>query len=167
MKCDHANLTTRVCPLCGTYPKPGERQECMDVYMACYIDECPSAGYSTVGGGDEKGMLVEPVPIGNHLTAKFVQENRITAITITNEGEYVKFEQNGKEVEKISLGIEFNGRRSDDPATWTLNNKSRNALITIFGKDTADWIGKTVELKIEGMGEYTHITVDTLRTKNE
>ncbi len=102
----------------------------------------------------------------NHLTAKFVQENRITAITITSEGEYVKFDQNGKEVEKISLGIEYGGQRSDDPKNWSLNNKSRNALIQIFGEDTAQWIGKTVELKIEGAGEYTHVMVDTLRTKN-
>ena len=53
-----------------------------------------------------------------------------------------------------------------DPEKWVLNNKSRNVLIDIFGNDTKDWVNKDVEIAISGDGEYQHIVVDTLRTKN-
>ena len=110
-------------------------------------------------------MLVEKVEIGNFLTAGFVRERRVTTLRVTDAGTMVTFEQKGRSVEKISLGIEYEGMKGEDPNTWTLNNKSRNALIDIFGNDTAKWVGRVVEINLDGSGEYEHITVDTMRTR--
>ena len=110
-------------------------------------------------------MMLEKVAIGDHITAKFVKDRRITVLTIKNEGEYVTFEANGKSVERVSVDIDYQGRNDGDPGTWTLNNKSRNALIDVFGPDSSKWIGRQVEIKLDGVGEYEHITVDTMRTR--
>ncbi len=111
-------------------------------------------------------MIIEKVETGNFLTAGFVREKRLTTLRIMDEGQMVKFEQNGKgEVEKISLGVEYQNMQAGDPTTWTLNNKSRNTLIDIFGSDTSKWVGRIVEIKLEGTGEFEHLMVDTMRTK--
>lgn len=110
-------------------------------------------------------MMVEKVDTGNFLTAQFVRDNRLTSLIIKDEGKMVTFDLKCKTVEKISLTVDYRGRRSGDPDGWTLNNKSRNALIDIFGPDTAKWVGKEVEIKLEGSGEYEHVMVDTMRTK--
>ena len=66
---------------------------------------------------------------------------------------------------KLVLGVSYEGQGKEDPQKWSLNNKSRNALIDIWEDDTANWVGKTVEIALSGDGEYKHIIVDTLRTK--
>ena len=112
-------------------------------------------------------LELEKVPTGgNFLNAKSVKDLRITTVKIESEGELVTFEaKDGKKQEKVSLKISFQGQRPDDPDSWTLNNKSRNSLIELFGGSTPKWVGQTVELKLDGTGEYEHITVDEMRTK--
>ena len=51
------------------------------------------------------------------------------------------------------------------PDTWTLNSKSKNALIDAWGDETDDWKDKAIPITLNGDGEYRHITVDTLRIK--
>jgi len=125
--------------------------------------QSPACGATTGGDGDT--MIVDKVDSG-FLTAKFVHENRLTALTVIGEGEMVSFErEGGKSIQRIALPIDFGNRRNGDPDKWTLNNKSRNAMIDLFGNDTTKWVGKKVEIKLEGSGEYEHITVDTMRTQ--
>lgn len=111
-------------------------------------------------------MLVEKVKDGSYITREFVEERQITLFTIENEGEIVTFErEKGGSVEKISLGVSYEDQRDDDPKTWTMNNKSRNAIIDLFGSETKNWVGRKVEIKIEGSKEYRHIAVDMIRTR--
>ena len=109
--------------------------------------------------------MLEKVATGDHIKAQFVKDKRITTITIRSEGKFVTFEANGKSVERLSFDIDYQGRTDADPSTWTLNNKSRNALIDAFGPDSTKWVGRQVEIKLDGAGEYEHITVDTMRTR--
>ena len=111
-----------------------------------------------------KNMMLEKVATGDHVTAQFVKDRRITVLTIQSEGKFVTFETNGKSVERVSLDVDYQGRADGDPNTWTLNNKSRNALIDTFGPDSTKWVGRQVEIKLDGVGEYEHIMVDTMRT---
>ena len=111
-------------------------------------------------------MLVEKVEIGNFLTAQFVREQRLTELKIADGGKMIKFDAKDRgEVEKISLGIDYRGKRTGDPDAWALNNKSRNSLIDIFGMDTSRWVGRVVGIKLEGSGEYEYILVDVEGTR--
>lgn len=105
---------------------------------------------------------------GNSLKVADVVEKKLTSLTITDEGEMRTYEgekEEDKSTTKLVIGISYEGQRKGDPDRWSMNNKSRNALIEIFGDDTADWVGKEPEIQLEGTGEYRHIVVDTLRTK--
>ena len=138
-------------------------RECLDLFTSRMVGG-PSTGRQQLEDG-ETHMLVEKI-MSNHITKEFIKQNRITTLKIKNEGEMLSFEnRKGEEVKKLALGVEYEGMRRDDPNVWTLNNKSFNALIDIFGKETRDWIDRIVEIKLEGSGEYEHIMVDTMRTR--
>ena len=105
---------------------------------------------------------------GNNLKVEFIQENKITSLKITDEGEMITYEakkEGDKASTKLVIGVSYEGKGKEDPERWSLNNKSRNALIDVQGDDTSDWVGKTAEILISGDGDYKHIMVDTLRTK--
>ena len=105
---------------------------------------------------------------GSNLKVEFIQENKITSLKITDEGEMVTYDarkEGDTPSTKLVMGVSYEGQGKEDPQKWSLNNKSRNALIDIWGDDTADWKGKTAEIAISGDGDYKHIVVDSLRTK--
>ena len=105
---------------------------------------------------------------GNTLKVADVVEKKITSLKITDEGEMRTYEaekEGDKSSTKLVIGVLYEGMTDTDPHQWSMNNKSRNALIDIWGDDTTEWVGKTVEIQLEGTGEYRHITVDSLRTK--
>ena len=104
----------------------------------------------------------------NNIKVAFVLQNRITTLTIEDEGELKIYEpknEGERPKERLNIGVSYQGKRDDDPDRWSMNNKSRNALIDIFGDDTRNWVGKNIEITISGQGEYQHIVVDTMRTK--
>ncbi len=105
---------------------------------------------------------------GKNLKVEFVQERKISSLKITDEGEMITYEakkDGDKTSTKLVIGVIYEGIRKEDPEKWSLNNKSRNALIDVWGDDTTEWVGKTAEITISGDGEFKHILVDTLRTK--
>jgi len=120
-----------------------------------------------VRGGDR--MKVEKGNTGaNTIKVEFVLEKKITSMKIKDEGEMVTYEAKkagDSASTKLVIGVSYDGQSDGDPTKWSMNNKSRNALIDIWGDDTNDWIGKTAEISTSGDGEFKHIVVDTLRTK--
>lgn len=120
-----------------------------------------------IRGGDR--MKVEKGNTGgNTLKVADVVEKKLTKLTITDEGEMKTYEgdkEGDKSTTKLVIGVSYKGQSEGDPTQWSMNNKSRNSLIDIWGDDTADWINKEAEIQLEGTGEYRHIVVDTLRTK--
>jgi len=120
-----------------------------------------------IRGGDN--MKIEKGNTGgNTLKVADVIEKKLTRLKITDEGEMKTYEgekEGDKSSTKLVIGISYEGQKQGDPDKWSMNNKSRNALINIYGDDTETWIGKEPEIQLEGTGEYRHIVVDTLRTK--
>ena len=112
-------------------------------------------------------MKVEKGATGSgFLNAKEVISRRISKLQIMDEGERMEYPaKDGRPAAtRVVLGVMYEGQREGDPSKWSLNNKSLNALIDIFGDDTEKWVDKTVEIGIAGEGDYKHIIVDTLRT---
>jgi len=120
-----------------------------------------------VRGGDR--MKVEKGNTGgNNLKVEFVEERKLIQLKILDEGRMETYEpqkEGEKSSTKLVCGVSYDGQKTGDPTDWSMNNKSRNALIDIFGDDTAAWVGKEVEITLEGTGEFKHIMVDVLRTK--
>lgn len=105
---------------------------------------------------------------GNTIKVEFVHDKKITSLKIKDEGDMVTYEakkEGDSASTKLVIGVAYDGQGDGDPNKWSMNNKSRNALIDIWGDDTADWVGKTAEISTSGDGEFKHIVVDTLRTK--
>lgn len=120
-----------------------------------------------VSGGDNMKASKDAVG-GDFLKAGYVEEHKITELKIMSEVSIARFEKEGKPtVEKFQFGIEYEGfsKNKGMPDTWTLNSKSKNALIDAWGDETDDWKGKTTPITLSGDGEYRHIMVDTLRIK--
>lgn len=117
--------------------------------------------------GGEKVKVEKGATASNNLTVAFVTDRRISRLKITDEGEQVEYPaKDGKPaVTKVVVGVTYDGQTSNDPQKWSLNNKSLNSLIDVFGDETRSWIGKDVEIALDGSGDYKHITVDVLRTK--
>jgi len=120
-----------------------------------------------IRGGDR--MKVEKGNTGgNNIKVEFVHEKKITSLKIEDEGEMVTYEakkEGDSPSTKLVIGVSYNDQSDGDPNKWSMNNKSRNALIDIWGDDTANWVGKIAEISTSGEGEFKHIVVDTLRTK--
>lgn len=115
-------------------------------------------------------MIAEKVSEGgNYLKVRFIKENKITELQITDAKsiETVTFKgKDGKpDTEKIQCDVIFKAQGKEDPNSWTMNNKSRNSLIDAFGKDTDGWVDKIIPITIGGSGEMEHILVDSMRIK--
>jgi len=114
-------------------------------------------------------MEVEKVAEGGeYLKAKFVKENKVTELKIDDARsiEFVEFEDKknpGKKQQKIQCHVVYSGQGKEDPSIWTMNNKSRNALIEVWGKDTDKWVNKKIPITLGGEGEMLHILVDSMR----
>lgn len=122
---------------------------------------------SKIRGGD-KMKVQKGNTSGNTLKVTDVVEKKLTKLKITDEGEMKTYDaekEGDKSTTKLVIGISYEGQKDGDPIKWSMNNKSRNALIDIWGDDTASWVNKEAEISISGDGEYKHIVVDTLRTK--
>lgn len=103
---------------------------------------------------------------GDYLSASFVKRRRVTTVRIVDEGEMLDIvdKKTGKTIQKPCFGIAYAGQRSTDPFKWTMNNKTRNALLDLFGHETSQWVNQNVEITLAGEGEYQHVTLDAVRT---
>ena len=113
-------------------------------------------------------MKVEKVAEGgNYLKAKFVKEHKITELQITDARTITLVEFEGKDgkpaTQKVQCDVTYKAQGKEDPSSWTMNNKSRNALIDVWGSDTDNWVDKKIPITIGGAGEMEHILVDAMR----
>ncbi len=123
---------------------------------------------SKISRGGDRMKVEKGNTGGNTIKVEFVHEKKITSLKIKDEGEMVTYEakkEGDSASTKLVIGVAYDGQGDGDPNKWSMNNKSRNALIDIWGDDTADWVGKIAEISTSGDGEFKHIVVDTLRTK--
>ena len=128
----------------------------------------PHASQGKVAGGERKTKVEKGETGSDNIKVAYVLDKRITNFKIEDEGEIKEYEakeEGKKPAQRLVIGVSYNGMRAGDPCRWSMNNKSRNALIDLWGDDTKSWVGKTVEIMISGDGEYQHLTVDLMRTK--
>lgn len=78
------------------------------------------------------------------MTVELVKESPTKTLVVLGEGNYQEFENNGKVVEKLVLPVNFDSVEKN----WVLNKPSATAMIEALGKDTKNWVGQTVPLKI-------------------
>ena len=81
--------------------------------------------------------------VGNYLKGEYVKEKGITKLKITSEAVDV----NGDFGRKLECEVTYDGQTQESPNKWTLNKRSRNALIDKFGPDTTKWIGNVVPIE--------------------
>ena len=117
---------------------------------------------------NDRKMNVDKVSEGgNYLKPKFVKENKITELQITDARsiEMITFPgKDGKpDTHKIQCDVSYKEQGKEDPSNWTMNNKSRNILIDTWGKETNEWVNKVIPITISGSGEMEHILVDAMR----
>jgi hypothetical protein len=123
-----------------------------------------------IRGGDYLTRVEKKSEGGIFLKQKFVETKGITSLKIKNSGEEVTFENKNKKGEmtvahKWQVKVSYDGMTEGDPNLWTMNNTSFNACIELFGNETNNWVGKTVEISIGGEGDMKNIQVDTIRSK--
>ncbi len=149
---DHRGVRGTVCPRCGLRPKP-DPLESLDNFACIEKQE------------EVNGNMQLDKAEGDYLKASFVKKRSLTTVRIVDEGTMQEYEQKGELVQKPVFGISYVGQGPNDPYKWTMNNKTRNALLDIFGYETSLWVGQSVEITLAGEGEYQHVTVDPVRTK--
>ena len=78
------------------------------------------------------------------LKGEDINELGITKVKILDEGSYVK----GNFGDQLQVRILANDR-DKTKFKWSLGSKPNDQLIKLFGKDTAEWVGKEVEVGSE------------------
>ena len=78
------------------------------------------------------------------LKGEDVNSMGITKLKILDEGSYVK-ENYGGQLQVRVLANDKDKKKYK----WSLNSKANDQLINLFGKDTAEWVGKEIEIGTE------------------
>lgn len=108
---------------------------------------------------------------GDFFKADFVKKNKITEVQITDARtiKEVTFEgKDGKPAQiKLQVEITYKGQGKEDPSTWTMNNKCKNALFDAWGEDTDSWVNQKIPIQLAGEGAMEHILVDTMRIESK
>ena len=95
------------------------------------------------------------------MKGEYVKEKGITHLTITSEPKDV----DGNFGKKLECEVSYDGFKKDNPNIWTLNKKSRNALIDKLGGNTTKWIGFKVpiETAITEKGRAIYVDIEALK----
>lgn len=91
----------------------------------------------------------------------------ITRVKITTEAQPIEKEFSGKLKKSLECEVECD-IPTKDVKTWGMNITSQKSLMNLFGPDTKNWVGKTIELQyvnVQGSDKKS-IQVNELGTKN-
>ena len=113
-------------------------------------------------------MNAEKVSMGKDiLKPSLVKERKITELQITDARsvEEVTFpgKDGKKDSTKIDCKVSYKNQGEEDPTWWRINSPSRNSLIDAWGKNTDDWVMKSIPITLNGSGDMEHILVDSMR----
>lgn len=95
----------------------------------------------SVTGGEK---MVQAQFSETFLKGEDVNSMGITKLKILDEGSYVK----GNYGEQLQVRVLANDK-DKKKFKWSLNSKANDQLINLFGKDTAEWVGKEIEIGTE------------------
>jgi len=129
----------------------------------CICDECDSYAKNIeildaakiaaeiMLGGESK--IVEAKPVHARIKGELVIENKITVFKVVSVPEYNQYQ-------KLECKVQCN----DDGKTeglWQLNGQSTNALIAKFGKETLQWVNKSIPVTTKQFDSGIGIMVDS------
>ena len=97
---------------------------------------------SDIGNGGEK--MVQAQYSETFLKGEDIISLGITKLKILDEGSYVK----GNYGEQLQVRVLANDK-DKKKYKWSLSNKPNDQLISLFGKDTAEWVGKEIDITTE------------------
>ena len=113
------------------------------IYEASKLQSTEFNELSGVDRNSEKQM-VQAQYSETFLKGEDVNLLGITNLKILDEGSYVK----GNYGEQLQVRVLANDK-DKKKFKWSLGNKANDTLISLFGKDTAEWVGKIIEIKTE------------------
>lgn len=116
------------------------------IHEASLVSALQSTEFNELSGVDrnsEKNM-VQAQYSETFLKGEDVNLLGITNLKILDEGSYVK----GNYGEQLQVRVLANDK-DKKKFKWSLGNKANDTLISLFGKDTAEWVGKIIEIKTE------------------
>lgn len=131
----------------------------------CNCDECDSyaknieildaakVAASIILGGESK--IVEAKPVHARIKGELVIENKINVFKIISVPEYNQYQ-------KLDCKVECNDNGKTE-GIWQLNGQSTNALIAKHGKETLQWVGKSVPITTKKFESGIGILVDTAK----
>ena len=85
-------------------------------------------------------MVVVQEP-GNYLKGDSVKSEGITEITIVDEANF----NDGQFGKKLEAKVRCNDKERTEKLL-TFNNTNHSKMMSFFGSDTKDWVGKTVKI---------------------
>jgi hypothetical protein len=97
-----------------------------------------------------------------YLKPEFVKQNRVRVIKPIEEMSEVESEYEGKTSMKVTGRVEC--QIEEKPVmVWSMNDTSRNTLISLFGPDTKDW-QKAIQITVMPVSGHDSILVDEMGT---
>lgn len=88
-------------------------------------------------------MQIE-IPENTWLKGEYVKDNKIEEVTILDEGRPV----NGEFGFKVETKVKYKNQKDEDPDSLSWNKTSAKILEKFFGRDTLNWVGKTVPIEV-------------------
>ena len=78
--------------------------------------------------------------LGKYIKPEHIQESNNKIAVVTDAGEYKKSTFG----EQLVIGVQFNKISQ----YLNINQRSAKAIMGVYGEDTADWVGKKIELGV-------------------
>ena len=112
-------------------------------------------------------VLVEPreKATTEYLKPRFVKENAVRRLLLLEEMQLVESQYEGKEPETKLTGKVQCQILSKAEKVWSMNWTSANSLIKLFGKDTKEWKGRTIQILVMPVSGHESILVDEMGTE--
>lgn len=98
-----------------------------------------------------------------YLKPDFVKQNRVRTIKPIEEMVEVESEFEGKTSMKITGRVECQVEGKPVVMLWSMNDTSRNTLISLFGPDTKNW-QKPIQITVLPVSGHDSILVDEMGT---
>lgn len=127
--------------------------ECLAYANDCEILDAAKIAAEITLGGESK--IVEAKPVHARIKGELVIENKINVFKIISVPEYNQYQ-------KLECKVECDDNGKTE-GIWQLNGQSTNALIAKHGKETLQWVGKSIPITTKQFDSGIGILVDTAK----
>jgi len=89
------------------------------------------------------------IPVEMWLKADEIADKGDVTVVFIDEGEIKKAETTGFKDDVFEIGIEIDLGGKVEKRRWTMNTTSMKAVATMYGRDSAAWVGKKAIIYVE------------------